>query len=288
MKKIFIISTTTIIVFSLYVTPLWGREQKTEEIIINETNAETNGLNKNFITYFQAGVEEVFNSKIEEVVQEETEITNIDTTVYSGWATARINVRTEPNTESEILETIEFNEKIEYQLYNDEWAKIDYNGVAAYVYKIYISDNENTNKEYSVPRNDGFKSYMSYRAITSKSSKQYKLQKSYAYTGNSGIRMIYNRYCIALGTYFNAPVGTYVDLVLENGTIIPCIVSEIKANKDTDKNNIVTVHNGCVSEFLVDMKSLDRNSKRSGDISSCKKDWNSPVEKIKVYRKNIL
>ena len=129
---------------------------------------------------------------------------------------------------------------------------------------------------------------MSYKAITNKNSKQYKLQKNNAYTGNYGIRMVHNRYCVAIGTYFNAPVGTYIDLVLENGTTISCIVAEIKSNRDTDADNIVTSHNGCVAEFLVDTKVLNENAKRDGDISSCRKDWNSPVTRIKVYKKSIL
>ena len=66
------------------------------------------------------------------------------------------------------------------------------------------------------------------RYITLKSSKQYKFQHTVAYTGNYGIRMINGRYCAAIGTGYDISVGDYVDLVLQNGTIIPIIISDIK------------------------------------------------------------
>ncbi|MDO5150838.1 MAG: hypothetical protein Q4D76_15835 [Oscillospiraceae bacterium] len=31
----------------------------------------------------------------------------------------------------------------------------------------------------------------------------------------------------------NAPCGTYIDLIIENGVLIPCIVGDIKADAHT-------------------------------------------------------
>ena len=143
-------------------------------------------------------------------------------------------------------------------------------------------------QEHSIPSNRGFKSYMSYKSITSKSSPQYKLQNQFAYTGQYGIRQVDGRFCVAIGTFTSARVGTYIDLVLENGTIIPCIVSDFKANIHTDSSNIITVHNGCVSEFLVDKNSLHATSKKMGDVSYCEDGWKSPVKSIRVYDKNVF
>lgn len=142
---------------------------------------------------------------------------------------------------------------------------------------------EPTYVEYAVPKNKGFKSYMSYKCITSKSSPQYILQRDRAYTGTYGIRQVDGRYCVAVGSYFTKEIGTLIDLVLENGTVIPCIVSDQKADIDTDSQNIMTTHNGCVSEFVVDTKVLVRMAKRMGDISYCDASWNSPVKTIRVY-----
>ena len=128
---------------------------------------------------------------------------------------------------------------------------------------------------------------MPYQAITDKSSYQYRLQQI-AYTDEYGIREVDSRYIIAIGTAFNANIGTYVDLELKNGEIIQCIVGDIKADLDTLEDNITTSDNGCVSEFICDVDNLVPNVKLMGDISCCNTNWNSPVIKIEIYNKNIF
>lgn len=142
--------------------------------------------------------------------------------------------------------------------------------------------------DFNVPSNSGFKSFMSYKTITSKSSKQYILQSRYAYTGNYGIRQVNGRYCIAIGTFSNATIGTYVDLILENNSVIPCIIGDFKAETHTDSSNIITTHNGCVSEFIVDKSVLNRTAKQMGDISYCEQNWRSPVVTIRIYEENVF
>ena len=148
-------------------------------------------------------------------------------------------------------------------------------------------------QEYQVSPNGGFKSYMPYTTITSESSPQYILQNQYAYTGEFGIRKVEDRFCIAIGRFSNARVGTYVDLILENEIVIPCIVGDFKANVHTDSSNMVTGHNGCVSEFVVEKERLpyvvrNNDNTGSGNMSHCKEEWKSPVKIIKVYEKNIF
>ena len=65
-------------------------------------------------------------------------------------------------------------------------------------------------------------------------------------------------------------------------------MADIKADRHTDSNNIVTIANGCLTEFIVDSSALNRKAKRMGDISYCNEDWNSRVEKIRVYDKNVF
>ena len=224
---------------------------------------------------------------ITKVMIEYTHELSVDNEEYTGYLTSNMNVRSEPSTDSEILEVYPFNQKIQYQKYNDEWVEIQYKSGIAYIFSEYISDGQLDYIEYIVPITSGFKSYMPYTTITSKSSQQYKLQKI-AYTGTYGIRQYDNRYCVAIGTAFNADVGTYFDLILANGTVIPCIVADIKADRHTDSNNMVTIANGCLTEFIVDSSTLNRKAKRMGDISYCNEDWNSRVEKIRVYDKNVF
>lgn len=149
---------------------------------------------------------------------------------------------------------------------------------------------EITYKTFTLTKNSTFKSYMPYKAF-SKSSKQYLLQQ-YATTDENGFRRINDYYIVAVGTHYfediNTCIGTYIDIVLENGEVIKCIVGDIKADEHTDSANIVTLHNGCVSEFIVNTKVLDTKVKRTGDVSYLKEEWMSPVEKIVVYERNVF
>lgn len=231
------------------------------------------------------------NSIIEEQEKKmENESQQLEEKVFRGWTTTRVNVRTEPNTSSEIIRTLDFNSVILYFPIseNSEWIKIRHKGEIAYVAKEYVSTKKCEYREYDIPENDGFKSYMSYTTITSETSNQLKIQEEYAYTGKYGIRQADNRYCIALGTYFNIEIGQYVDLVLENGEIISCILAEVKADAHTDENNLFTVANGCCSEFIIDSLELNSEAKKIGNISFCCEEWQSPVISVRVYEENIL
>lgn len=136
-------------------------------------------------------------------------------------------------------------------------------------------------ESYLIDNHNGKKTYMSFRAITDFTSKQYVLQQK-AYTDEFGFRKIGNRYLVAIGTAFNASVGQYFDAELENGTIIECIVGDIKADKDTDKSNVFTTQ-GCCLEFIVNTKTLEPLVKKMGDCSYLHEEWNSPCFQYKIY-----
>lgn len=141
---------------------------------------------------------------------------------------------------------------------------------------------------WDVPNNSGFKSFMDYRTITNTESKQYQLQQLYAETSEHGIRMASGRYCVAIGSHFQTEIGQYFDIILSNGTVIPCIMADLKADEHTDSSNIVTEHNGCLSEFIVDSDKLDSKVIEFGDMSFVDNTWDSSVKNIKVYNVNIF
>ena len=208
-----------------------------------------------------------------------------------GWTTTTLNVREEPNTDSNILDTLPFNTYIKYYEYNDEWAEISFDNGQAYISRDYISDEECEFVMYDIPKYEGFKSWMSYKTITNRSSKQYKLQQI-ASTGYAGIRTVNNRYCVAIGTAFDASIGTYIDLILEDGFVIPCIVADIKSPKHTDANNVFTITGKtkktiCCTEFVIDPEKLNVNAMESGNISDCNELWTECVRSIVVYDKNV-
>lgn len=221
-----------------------------------------------------------------DIIEDSLKVVNnkIEKKYVKGYTTTSVNVRNDPSTDADILDTYSFNKKVTYTKYDEDWVEIKYGDGIAYMSKKYISKNKRNYIEYAVPKTSGFKSYMSYKCITSKGSNQYKLQVSKAYTGQYGIRQVDSRFCVAIGSHFNSPIGGLFDLVLENGTVIPCISADQKADKDTQSNNIITAHNGCMSEFIVDNNALDRNAKRMGDISYCNSDWRSPVKYVRVYK----
>lgn len=136
-------------------------------------------------------------------------------------------------------------------------------------------------ENYLIDNHSGKKSFMGYKTITDKKSNQYALQQE-AYTDEEGFRKINNRYCVAIGTAFNAEVGQHFDAELENGTIIECIVGDIKDNKDTDATNTFTSQ-GCCLEFIVDSKKICGTIKYMGDCSYKCDEWNSPCLQYIVY-----
>ena len=131
----------------------------------------------------------------------------------------------------------------------------------------------------------GQKAYENYSAITNTLTPHYRLEQV-AHTDEFGFRVYDGRYLIAIGTYFKAPVGTYIDVELENGMIIPCIVGDIKADVDTEENNVYSLSCGCATEFIVDGWKIDPYTK--GDISSVFDGWESPVVNIIVYDYNYF
>ena len=119
----------------------------------------------------------------------------------------------------------------------------------------------------NAPSNSEFKSYMDYRAIKDKSSTQYELQQD-ATTDSLGIRMIDNRFLVAIGTGYGASVGDDIDITLETGVVVPCTVGEVKADKDTYASNLQSnTGNGNVVEFIVDTHKLQTYVKRRGTLS---------------------
>lgn len=168
---------------------------------------------------------------------------------------------------------------VAYQDENGEWKVgfIDYNE---------LLEEPIPYTDYNIPAYSGFKSYMDYKAITDVNSPAYKLTRA-TYTGMEGIRMYDNRYLVAIGRHFDASVGDYVDLILENGTVIKCIVGDRKAWYDTDPSHLFTT-NGCMSEFIVNTNSLSWSVIKKGDISESHDEWKSPVTKVRIYKKNAL
>lgn len=135
---------------------------------------------------------------------------------------------------------------------------------------------------------NGGKTYEPYTTITSVNSWQYKLQQK-AYTNEDGFRMINGRYMIATGSGVSHDIGRYIDIVLENGTVIPCVIGDAKDDAHTDQEfHIMTKKSHCVSEFLVDESVMNPDLLLSGNMSNYREEWNSKVVKFILYDKNFI
>lgn len=172
------------------------------------------------------------------------------------------------------------NEKIEIIKAEDIW-KEKPKLLEQKVIKVEIIEKKYETK--SVPEHNPFKSYMSYKTITNKTSKQYELQQI-AETGDYGIRIVNNRFCIALGSYFTTEIGTEIDIIMENGSVLECILADCKDDKHTDESNIIAA-DGSILEFIVDLDELHMESKYHGDMSYCSDDFQGEILEIKIYNK---
>lgn len=178
------------------------------------------------------------------------------------------------------------SEPIDFQLFKTKIIKIEKEMIEDEV--IDTQDDIEKTKEdinfikYDTPNNDSFKSYMDYRTLSDKTSLQYDLQQQ-AYTNSlTGIRMINDRYLIAVGSYYTTEIGVYLDVILENGTVIQCVLGDVKNDNHTDLTNRQN-SNGSVVEFIVDINTLNSVVKQQGDISYVNEDFEGEIDSIYVY-----
>ena len=111
-----------------------------------------------------------------------------------------------------------------------------------------------------------FKSYMDYRAITNKSSTQWKMQQD-AITDDEGFRKYDGKYMVAVGSYYADRCGKLLKVTLDSGIVIHAIVGDLKQDRHTDSTNRYVTTNGNILEFIVDTKKLCPTSKKMGDVS---------------------
>ena len=136
--------------------------------------------------------------------------------------------------------------------------------------------------EKDVPSNNSFKSYMDADTITSRNTDQYKLKAKYIIDEQTGIWTVDERYCIAVGSYYTQSIGTYIDVVMWNGSTLHCILGECKRNRDTDHTNRQNP-NGSVVEFIVNTSSMPSMVRKMGNCSYACEEMKGEIKSIIVY-----
>ena len=98
-------------------------------------------------------------------------------------------------------------------------------------------------------------SYMGWQMITAKSSNQYKLRQAAGMNfDEQGFGKIGDRYVVATTTTFGQ-VGDFIDVKQADGSIIKCIIGDIKNQNDEGCNQWGHNSGQCVVEFVVDKSS---------------------------------
>lgn len=207
--------------------------------------------------------------------------------VYCGETNdEHVMVFEKPSAKSKLLGYLRYGELVYGTLTdNEKWLEVTYNGSVGYILNSKFSVGDIPSRMYKMPANTGYKSFMYSSSI--KSWDPAKVKKK-AKIGKYGILTVNDRFCVAIGTAANVPDGQYFDAILKNGTVIPCVKCDTKANCDTLANNMITKSNGCCLEFVVDKKQLNSKAKGRGDISFVSSDWSSPVAKLEIYNYNVL
>ena len=204
------------------------------------------------------------------------------------YAKTTVNIRAKTNISSKIVGQLYWNDKIQViKKVNKRWYLVKYKKKNRYVCAKYLKKKRSKYRAYQSPSSNSFKSYEDADCITdSKKLAQGRLKKKY-HLDKSGVYMVGDRYCIAVGSYYTKKIGVKIDLVLShNGRkhTLKCITADSKSDKDTINNH--RVHkDGSVVEFVVKTSSLPRKARYTyGDVSYAGKQFRGKIIEIRVYK----
>lgn len=122
-----------------------------------------------------------------------------------------------------------------------------------------------------------FKTYMDYRAITNKTSKQWNLQQL-AKTNEEGFRVFNGAYLVALGSAYASEIGDTFKITTSEGISFLAMAGDFKKDIHTDETNRYMKENGNIVEFIVDTEVLSKEAIKAGDVSVA--GFNGAITKI--------
>lgn len=142
----------------------------------------------------------------------------------------------------------------------------------------------NSGKVINVPSGLGrVHTYMGWQLITSKSSPQYKLREAAGMNfDGEGFGKIDDRYVIACTTTFGE-VGDYIDFVQEDGSVLKCIIGDIKNQNDRGCTKWGHDNGQTIVEFVVDKSSWYGNNHANPGTSSCHPEWKQNIVSATNY-----
>lgn len=164
-------------------------------------------------------------------------------------------------------ETVDLNYKLSCALSENTRLEQELEDTRAEVERLRIY--EKSAKQFAsgyILQGHSFKSYMDYRTITDRTTTQWRLQQT-AKTNEKGFRLIDNCYCVAMGSFYGA-LETKLRVYFDTGAVIDVIIAERKDDIHTNETNQFTLSNGCMLEFIVDTRLIDKTVLSIGNISN--------------------
>ncbi len=167
--------------------------------------------------------------------------------------------------------------KPDYDVELDPDGKYNYEGIEEH-----LEDVEGTT--ITLPEGLGsIHTYMGWQCITAVSSNQYKLREAAGMNfDEEGFAKIGDRYVVATTTTFGN-VGDFIDVYQEDGTIIKCVIGDIKSQGDAGCTKWGHNNGRCVVEFVVDKDMWYKNgggAHANPGTQSCHPEWNQNIDKI--------
>lgn len=152
----------------------------------------------------------------------------------------------------------------------------NYDGIERYVDK-----NKQKGIPITLPAGLGsVHTYMGWQCITAKGSHQYKLREAAGMKfDNEGFAKIGDRYVVATTTTFGN-VGDFIDVYQEDGTVIKCVIGDIKSQSDAGCTKWGHNNGQCVVEFVVDRSKWYSPMHVNPGTSSCHPEWNMNITKV--------
>lgn len=209
------------------------------------------------------------------------------------YAKTTINIREFPNKNSKIKGKIHWNDAVKIiKRFNKKWLQIKYKNKIRYICSKYLRKKKIRYKSYKDPiqfkNTNHFKSYEDAKDITNSTELPHGRLKKQYHLDKSGVYMVNDRYCIAIGSYYTKEIGVKVDLILSNKKgkihILKCITADSKADRDTINKH--RVHSdGSQIEFIVSINNLSKKTRLMGNISYAGKQFKGHVKEIRIYDK---
>lgn len=108
--------------------------------------------------------------------------------------------------------------------------------------------------------NSSFKAYEDYGCISDSASSQYNYLRNWCWVdyegfvranGEPDLGITDNYYCVAMGSYYGTEIGTKYRVTTDTGNVIYCVLTDQKANCDTNGTNQYGTNCNDVLEFIV-------------------------------------